>query len=47
MDLNFQLYIPTTFPYRKESAMPIQCNQRGLKVEERVISFPGKQTPAI
>jgi len=46
MDLSFQLYFLTAFPYGKESAMPIQCNQRGLKGEERVISFHWKQTPA-
>lgn len=46
MDLSFQLYFPAAFLYMKESANPIQCYQRGLRVEDRVISFPGRQTPA-
>jgi len=46
IDLSFQLYFQTAFPYGKESAMPIRCNQCGLRDEERIISFPGKHTPA-
>jgi len=45
MDLSFQLYFPAAFTYGEESAMPIQCNQCGLRDEERINSFPGKQTP--
>jgi hypothetical protein len=45
MDLCFQLYFPAAFPHGKKSANPIQCNQRGLRVVDKFIIFPGRQNP--